>query len=98
MTLPLKGELTPNNQVSPEFEFVGEVSILVEGGSGSVAIQRSVKGSEYFTLTSTSGEKAEYSADGGVSLNAELSNKSSSNKYRLKGYDVKSPIKYTICK
>lgn len=96
--LPMKGELTPEQPISPEFEFIGEVSILLVGGTGTVEIQRSVKDSEYYALTDTSGERASYEASGDVILNAEISNSSSSCRYRLIALDSEQPISYIICK
>lgn len=98
MTLPLKGELTPQQPISPDFEFTGEVSILIEGGSGTVELQRSLKGSAFFALTDTSGNPAVYSVSGTVALNATIENNTASCKYRLKATSVDAPINYTICK
>ncbi len=98
MTLPLKGELTPKQPISPDFEFTGEVSILIEGGSGTVELQRSLKGSDFFPVTDTTGNPATYAANGSVVLNAELVNKSNSAKYRLEATTVDTSINYTICK
>jgi len=97
MSLPLKGELTPEKPNSPDFEFTGEVSILIEGEVGTVEIQRSLKGSDFFTLTDTAGSPAAFSVDG-VAYNAQLENKTGTSKYRLVASVVDTPINYIICK
>lgn len=98
MTLPINGQLDQDNQESPGFEFTGEVSILIYGGSGTIQLQRSIKGSDYFPITDTAGNVAEYDADGGVVLNCQLENKNSSCKYRLAATLVDSPISYIVCR
>lgn len=98
MSLPLNGVLTPEKPISPSFEFIGEVCILIEGGFGTVELQRSLKGSDYKALTDTSGNPVIYSVQDNVGLNAEISNKSSSASYRLVATSVDAPINYVICK
>lgn len=98
MTLPLSGKLTEKENTSEEFAFVGEVCILIEGGSGQVELQRSVKGSNFTALTDSLGNKAVFDVNDDVGLNAEIVNKSSSAVYRLKATTVEAPINFIVCK
>ena len=96
--LPTRGELTPKNPISPEFAFTGERSILIEGGSGTVQIQKSIMGSEFFPLTDTLGNVVEYSTDGSVALNASITNTTQSAYYRLFATSIDEPIRFIVCK
>lgn len=96
-TLPLKGTLTSEESCSPVFSFTGTVCILIEGGEGTVELQRSLCDSEFKTVTDTSGCEAKYNTSEGVAFNADISNTSNSVRYRIKA-DVESPIKYIVCR
>lgn len=98
MTLPINGELTPQKSTSPEFEFTGERAILIVGGSGTVQIQRSLCQSEFYPLTDSVGNIAEYSVEGGVAFNAEIANSISGARYRIAATSVDTPITYIVCK
>lgn len=96
--LPLKGKLTKEATATEGFQFTGEIQIMVVGGSGKLEIQRSLKGSPYYCLTDTAGEKAVYEASEGVMINASLVNNSSSCSYRLEASEIEGEIEYIICK
>lgn len=83
-------KLTKKNPISEEFEFEGVKNILIHGGIGTVVLERSVRGSEFYPLsTNLNGGVAQFECTGGCAYNGTLEEKGSESKYRFNA-DIES--------
>jgi len=76
--------LTKEHPISEDFGFEGNLNLLIFGGIGTVILERSVNGSEFFPLsTDINGGIAAFTADGGCVYNGTLEEKGLNVRYRL---------------
>lgn len=79
-------KLTKKNPVSETFEFEGIKNILIQGGIGTVTLERSLRGSEFYPLsTNLNGGVAQFECNGGCAYNGTLEERGSEAKYRFNG-------------
>lgn len=83
-------KLTKKNPVSETFEFEGIKNILITGGIGTVTLERSLRGSDFYPLsTNLNGGTAQFECNGGCAYNGTLEERGSEAKYRFNG-DIES--------
>ena len=79
-------KLCSKNKVSEVFEFDSSVNVLIVGGSGSVALERSIDGSDFYPLsTNISGGIAKFKLNGECAYNGILTHGAVGCKYRFVG-------------
>lgn len=85
--------LTKENPVSDVFEFEGSRNILITGEMGTVVLERSIKGSDFYPLsTNLNGGIAQFECNGGCAYNGTLEEKGSEARYRFKADIVSGEI------
>lgn len=78
-------KLTKKQPISDTFAFEGTRNIMIIGGSGTVILERSVRGSEFYPLsTNINGDVAVFECNGGCAYNGTLKEEGSEAVYRFK--------------
>lgn len=92
----MKGTLTSENPLSEVISFVGSAAILVYG-EGTVTIERSVSGSNFFPMTDGSGGELSYEGffEDDVILNTCIDNPKLGTKFRIRAKTA-SNIQYIV--
>lgn len=93
----MNGTLTKDSPISKEFSFEGTVNILLVGGFGELAIERSVMGSDFYPLsTDISGGEAILALEGDCAYNGTLEEKGLQTKYRFNASLTSGEVEYII--
>lgn len=90
-------KLSKDNSTSETFEFNGVKNILIVGGVGTVVLERSVSGSEFYPLsTNLSGGVARFECVGMCAYNGTLEEKGEGAKYRFRGEIESGEVEITV--
>lgn len=93
----MKKLLTKENPISSTFSFEGVINLLIVGGSGSLYIERSVGGSDFYPLsTNIAGGVAVFPLDGSCAYNGTLEEKGLQTSYRLRAELDSGEVEYVI--
>ena len=75
--------LNSENPISNEFEFSGVINLLIDGGFGTVTLERRVRGSDFHPVSIDLKNWAVFDCDGGCAYNGFIESKGSGVVFRF---------------
>ncbi len=90
-------KLTKENPISETFAFDGAKNILIVGGVGILTLERSVRGSEFYPLsTNLNGGTAVFKLNEGCAYNGTLTEQCNGSEYRFVGQIESGEVEITM--